>query len=61
LSGSFDLPEYWLKLAQDSRAEAEQISDPYSKRTLLLIAQRYAMMAVRAKQKTEEKAAQKRA
>jgi hypothetical protein len=61
VSGSLDLPEYWLKLAQDSRAAAEQISDPYSKRTLLLIAQRYETMAGRTKRKAEDKAAQKRA
>jgi hypothetical protein len=58
---AFDDPEYWLKLAQDSRATAERIADPFSKRTLLLIAQRYEMMAERAKYMTEQEATLKRA
>ena len=54
MSGQVDQPEYWLKLAKDSCATAELLTDPYSKRTLLLIAQRYLTMAERAKGRTEE-------
>jgi hypothetical protein len=61
LSGAFDDPEHWLKLAQDSRAAAEKLVDPFSKRTLLLIAQRYDLMADRAKQRAEEEVALKQA
>jgi hypothetical protein len=49
MSGPFDDPNYWLKLALDSRAKADLMVDPYSKRTLLLIAQRYEIMAERAR------------
>lgn len=41
--------EQWLKLAEEARLHAAQIHDPYSKRTLLLIAQRYEMLAERAR------------
>lgn len=40
--------EQWLRLAQEARDRAATIHDPYSKRTLLLIAQRYEMLAERA-------------
>ena len=61
MSGPFDDPEHWLKLAQESRATAELMSDPFSKRTLLLIAQRYVIMAERAKQRSEQETSQKHA
>ena len=54
MAGHFDDPEHWLKLARDSRVSAEWITDAYSKRTLLLIAQRYEMMAERAKRRSDE-------
>jgi hypothetical protein len=53
LSAAFDDPEHWLKLAQDSRVTADKMADPFSKRTLLLIAKRYDLAAARAKQRTE--------
>jgi hypothetical protein len=61
LSGPFDDPEHWLKLAQDTRATAQFLTDPFSKRTLLLIAQRYELMAERAKKTIEEGASLKQA
>jgi len=42
------------KLATDARASAEFLLDPYSKRTLLLIAQRYEMLAERAPRQEDE-------
>jgi hypothetical protein len=41
--------EKFRQLAAEARADAERATDPYNKRTLLLIAQRYEMMAERAK------------
>ena len=48
-------------MAQESRAAAHFMADPFSKRTLLLIAQRYEMMADRAKKNAEEGALLKQA
>jgi hypothetical protein len=61
LSGKFDDPEYWLTVANESRATAQFMGDSYSKRTMRLIAQRYEIMAERAKRRSEEQAALKSA
>ena len=55
MSGPFDDPEHWLRLARGTRASAQQVSDEYSKRALRLIAQRYELMAERTRQRIEEK------
>jgi len=51
--------ERYRKLAAEARADAATVSDPYSKRTLLLIAQRYETLAERAatRGKAEERKA----
>lgn len=54
LSGLFDDPSHWRGLAANNRNAAAQMVDPYSKRTLLLIAQRYDLMAERAQRRLEE-------
>lgn len=46
-----DSEQHWGKLADDARASAQSIHDDYGKRTLLLIAERYDMLAQRAKLK----------
>jgi hypothetical protein len=51
LPDKFDDPEHWLTLAAETRAAAEQMADSHSKRTLLLIAQRYEIIADRAKRR----------
>jgi hypothetical protein len=51
--GQFDNLRYWLNLARDSRAAARQVSDECSRRTLLLIARRYEIMAERAKHRLD--------
>jgi hypothetical protein len=61
VSGPFDNSEHWLKLADESRVAATHMSDPFSKRTLLLIAQRYEIMAERAGQRAAQEASRKKA
>jgi len=57
VSGKFDNRDYWLKIGAETRAAAAGMSDPYSKRTLLLIAERYATLAERAERRGEQKGA----
>ena len=58
VSGKFEGPQRWLDMAAEARGIAETMSDPYSKRTLLLIAQQYEALAERARKRAEtEKAA----
>lgn len=52
-----DSEQHSRKLASETRASAEFLLDPYSKRTLLLIAQRYDMLAERAQRQEKEVAA----
>ena len=54
LSGQFDDPEHWLKLAADARAVAVTVNDLFAKRELLLIAQHYEGLAERAARRREE-------
>lgn len=45
---SFDhLPEHWTRMATEARAAAATLRDPFAKRELLLIAQRYELLAAR--------------
>ena len=44
-------------LATEARAEAERAADPYNKRTLLLVAQRYDVLADRARARDQNKKA----
>lgn len=47
----FEEERYYLKLAAEARQNAQRINDPYSKRAILLIAQRYDNLAARAAEK----------
>jgi hypothetical protein len=49
--------ERYRQLAAEARANAAQATDAYDKRTLLLVAQRYAILAERAKRRPVEKSA----
>lgn len=40
--------DHWLTLAREARARAGALGDPFSKRTMLIIAQRYELLAERA-------------
>ncbi|HWE71536.1 MAG TPA: hypothetical protein VG328_00130 [Stellaceae bacterium] len=59
MSGKFDDPDHWVALAAQTRATAEFVRDVFAKRELLLIAQRYELLATRAARKvghgTEDK------
>jgi len=43
--------KYWLRLAEETRSEAEQITDPRSKQMMLNVAETYNGMARRAEKK----------
>jgi hypothetical protein len=46
--------ERYRRLAAEARTHAEQATDAYDKRTLLLVAQRYDVLADRAKLRAED-------
>ena len=54
MSGKFDDPEHWLELARETRRAAELVRDGESKHALLGIAQRYELLANRARRRAEE-------
>lgn len=58
MSGKFDEPEHWLHLAAEMRAVAVTMNDLFSKRELVLIAQRYENIAARIIRRREEAAIQ---
>jgi hypothetical protein len=45
--------EEYRKLADAERAKAQAATDPYEKRTILLVAQRYDVLADRAKRRAQ--------
>jgi len=59
LSGKFDDPEYWLKLAAETRRASELAHAGDSKHALLGIAQRYELLADRAQRRLEERASER--
>jgi predicted Rossmann-fold nucleotide-binding protein len=46
-----DDSEYWRRLAEEARSEAEQITKPRAKQTMLNVAETYDAMARRAEKK----------
>lgn len=50
---------HWLKLAREARARAQGLSDPFSRRTMLSIAQRYEILAEREERRAKESAKDK--
>jgi hypothetical protein len=46
-------PEHWMQLAADTRDAAGMVRDLFAKRELLLIAQRYELLAARAVSRVE--------
>lgn len=56
----FDDPRRWSKLAAEARAVAATMSDPFSKRELLLIAQHYEGLAQRGARRLEESGSQQK-
>jgi len=59
LSEKFDDPQHWVNMAAEARGAAEAMRDVYSKRALLLIAQRYEELAERIKRRSEQTLAKK--
>lgn len=51
-----DDEERWLLLAKEAHETAARLNDSYSKRSLLLIAQRYETLAQRARQAKQDNA-----
>jgi hypothetical protein len=52
--GKFDDPQHWLNMAIETRGIAETMLDVYSKRALLLIAQRYEELSERIRRRSVE-------
>jgi hypothetical protein len=50
-----DDPAHWRQRAQESRAEADKLNDPYAKRTMLEIAEAFARLAVLAEERNKTK------
>jgi hypothetical protein len=53
-SPTIDDPAHWRRRAAESRRLAEQLDDPFAKKTMLEIAQSYERLAVQAEKRARK-------